>query len=542
MRVSIYARYSSDKQREASIEDQVRLCEERAAREGWRVVKRYTDHAISGASLIRGGIQALMQDAQSGKFDLVLTESLDRISRDQEDIAGVYKRLRFAGVKIHTLSEGEIAELHIGFTGTMSALYLKSLGEKTWRGQSGRVRAGKSGGGNCYGYDVVRGPSNAGEPERGGRCVNEKEAAIVSYVFNEYAAGKSPKAIAHALNRRKVPGPAGKAWGPSTINGNWRRGTGILNNELYIGRLVWNRLAYVKNPNTGKRVSRLNKKSALIITDVPELRIIDEDLWERVKERQRGLRKLPSFHEKQRPRMLLSYLLKCGCCGGGFSKVSQNHYGCSTARNKGTCHNRITIRQDTLEGLVIGALQSRLMDPTLLAEFCDEYTRHLNRLRTEKNASLIAARGELARLTKQRENIIQAIKDGVPATEVKDDLARIVMRREELEALLAGTKEEPVLLHPNMGAEYRKQVANLAQVLNREENRGEAADILRSLVDRIELRPNQQGKLEIDLYGDLAGILTLAGKKARPLDQNDLSVQQVKVVAGVGFEPTTFRL
>jgi hypothetical protein len=95
-----------------------------------------------------------------------------------------------------------------------------------------------------------------------------------------------------------------------------------------------------------------------------------------------------------------------------------------------------------------------------------------------------------------------------------------------LEALLAGTKEEPVLLHPNMGAEYRKQVANLAQVLNREENRGEAADILRSLVDRIELRPNQQGRLEIDLYGDLAGILTLAGKKARPLDQDDLSVQQ----------------
>src|SRR5215813_6488149 len=199
MRVSIYARYSSDKQREASIEDQVRLCEERAARENWRVVKRYTDHAISGASLMRRGIQALMQDAQSGKFDVVLTESLDRISRDQEDIAGVYKRLRFAGIKIHTLSEGKIAELHIGFTGTMSALYLKSLGEKTWRGQSGRVRAGKSGGGNCYGYEIVRGPggNNPSEPERGGRCINDEQAAIVSYVFNEYAAGKSPKAIAH---------------------------------------------------------------------------------------------------------------------------------------------------------------------------------------------------------------------------------------------------------------------------------------------------------------------------------------------------------
>ena len=445
-------------------------------------------------------------------------------------------------MKIYTLSEGEIAELHIGFTGTMSALYLKNLGEKTWRGQSGRIRAGKSGGDNRYGYDVVRPSSNAIKPERGDRRINEKEAVIVNYVFNEYAAGKSPRAIAHALNKRNIRGPAGKNWGSSTINGNWRRGTGILNNELYIGRLVWNRLAYIKNPDTGKRVSRANDESALIITDVPELRIIDQDLWERVKERQRGLRKLSSFHEKQRPRMLLSYLLKCGGCGGGFSKVSQHHYGCSTARNKGTCHNRLTVRQETLEGLVIGGLQSRLMAPALLAEFCDEYTRYLNRLRMENNASLCSAREELARLIRQRENIIQAIKDGVPAAEVKDDLACIVERRQGLETLLAAAKEEPVLLHPNMAAQYHQQVANLAQVLNRKENRGEAADILRSLIDRIELRPNQQGKLEIDLYGDLAGILTLAGNRGKPLDQNDQSVQQVKVVAGVGFEPTTFRL
>src|SRR5262249_58099996 len=151
------------------IEDQVRLCEERAAREGWRVAKRYTDHAISGASLMRRGIQALMQDAQSGKFDLVLTESLDRISRDQEDIAGVYKRLRFAGVKIYTLSEGEIAELHIGFTGTMSALYLKNLGEKTWRGPMGSGRAGKTGSGKGYSNGVVGGSETAGEPAARGR-------------------------------------------------------------------------------------------------------------------------------------------------------------------------------------------------------------------------------------------------------------------------------------------------------------------------------------------------------------------------------------
>src|SRR5262249_39791329 len=89
-----------------------------------------------------------------------------------------------------------------------------------------RTRAGrKIWWGNCYGYDVVRSSSKAGEPERGDHRVNEKEAAIVLHIFNEYVAGKSPKAIAHALNKRNIPGPTGKAWGPSTINGNWRRGT-----------------------------------------------------------------------------------------------------------------------------------------------------------------------------------------------------------------------------------------------------------------------------------------------------------------------------
>jgi DNA invertase Pin-like site-specific DNA recombinase len=238
-KVAIYARYSSSNQREASIEDQVRLCQERAAREGWTVTQTYTDHAISGASLIRPGIQALMSDAQSGKFDLVIAESLDRISRDQEDIAGLYKRLTFAGVRIITLSEDPISELHIGLKGTMGALYLKDLADKTRRGLRGRVEDGKSGGGNSYGYDVVKSFTDAGDPERGQRTINDRQAAIVRQIFNDYAAGKSPRAIAMALNKQNIPAPSGSkkakgGWGPSTINGNWQRGTGILNNELVI--------------------------------------------------------------------------------------------------------------------------------------------------------------------------------------------------------------------------------------------------------------------------------------------------------------------
>ncbi len=180
---AIYARYSSDRQRGASIEDQVRLCGERAAREGWRIKGTYTDHAVSGESLLRPGIQALLKDALAGRFDLIVTESLDRISRDQEDIAGVYKRLRFADVRIVTLSEGEIGELHVGLKGTMGALYLRDLADKTRRGLRGRVEAGRSGGGNSYGYDVVVKASTAGEPDRGERRTNEEQAAVVRRIF-----------------------------------------------------------------------------------------------------------------------------------------------------------------------------------------------------------------------------------------------------------------------------------------------------------------------------------------------------------------------
>ena len=74
----------------------------------------YTDRAISGASLLRPGIQELIQDAQRGHFTIVLAEAMDRLSRDQEDIAGLFKRMTFAGVKLVTLSEGDVSQLHVG--------------------------------------------------------------------------------------------------------------------------------------------------------------------------------------------------------------------------------------------------------------------------------------------------------------------------------------------------------------------------------------------------------------------------------------------
>ncbi len=199
MKVAIYARYSSDNQRDASIADQLRICREFAARQDWTVIQEFTDHAISGATLLRSGFQALMRDALNRRFDVVLAESLDRFSRDQEDTAGLFKRLTFAGVNIVTLAEGDITHLHIGFKGTMNALFLKDLAEKTHRGLRGRVESGKAGGGLCYGYRVVKSLAG-GTLTTGERAIEPGEAGIVERIFREYVAGIAPKAIAKRLN------------------------------------------------------------------------------------------------------------------------------------------------------------------------------------------------------------------------------------------------------------------------------------------------------------------------------------------------------
>lgn len=136
-------------------------------------------------------------------------------------------------MKIITLTEGEIGTMHVGLKGTMNALFLKDLADKTRRGLRGKIEKGLSGGGIAYGYEVAG---------KGERKISEAQAAIIRRIFQEYAYdNKSPKAIAAQLNAENIPSPSGGNWSQSTINGNRQRGTGILNNDLYQGRLVWNR-------------------------------------------------------------------------------------------------------------------------------------------------------------------------------------------------------------------------------------------------------------------------------------------------------------
>jgi site-specific DNA recombinase len=467
-RAVIYARYSSDNQRDASIEDQVRQCRARIDQEGWQRGQVYSDHAISGATTLRPGYQKMLEDARAGRFEVLVAEALDRLSRDQENIAGLFKQLSFAGVRLITLSEGEIGELHVGLKGTMNALFLKDLAQKTRRGLEGRIRQGKSGGGLCFGYDIVHSVDPAGEPVHGERRINQIEAAIVRRVFEEFAKGRSPRAIAGALNKETIPGPASKTWGPSTIYGNWRRSTGILNNELYIGRLVWNRQQFIKDPNTGRRQARLNPETKWIIESVPHLRILDDQLWNLVKERQRASQSRVMTKDKgirseraRRPRYLLSGLLRCGTCGGGFFKISQSHYGCSTARNKGTCNNLLTLRRDELEAKVLDGLRHQLMHPEMVRTFVDEFHREVNRQASEQDAGRDCATRDLAKTEREIRRLIEAIKAGVPGAAVKNEMTTLEARRIDLLGQLKGAPPPIPRLHPNIAEVYRQKIASL---------------------------------------------------------------------------------
>lgn len=540
-RAAIYARYSSDNQREASIEDQVRLCKELIEMNGWMLTQTYTDAATSGASLIRPGIQSLIQDAMANRFDIIVTEALDRISRDQADVAGLYKRLVFADVGLQSLSEGKISELHVGLKGTMNALFLKDLADKTRRGLRGRVEAGRSGGGNSFGYDVVDERDSNGEPIKGKRTINIEQAEIVRRIFKNYADGLSPRSIAKDLNSETVAGPRGSGWTASTINGNATRGTGILNNELYIGRLIWNRLRYIKDPDSGKRVSRLNPKSDWIIKEMVNLRIIDQALWGRVKARQKiakrdtrtDLKGDKPFWDRRRPRFLFSGLIKCGQCGGGYTKISSNLFGCAAVRNKGTCDNKLNMRRDVLEDSVLNGLKQKLMEPEMFKVFAAEFMKEVNRLRLNSSANRNKQKLDLEKINVKVKRLVGAIADGIDAKSVKGELMELEAKKEELEYTLTEASVDEPLLHPNLAEVYRAKVADLHDALNAEDTKAEAFELIRSLVDKIVLTPDA-GKLRIDLYGELAGILSICSGKQKAADQMINGLEQIKMVAGGG--------
>lgn len=516
MTSAIYARYSSDLQSERSIDDQFDLARTYAAREGLAVAVTYEDRAMSGASMQqRAGLQQLMRDAAAGRFTVLIVESLDRLSRDQADLATLYKRLTFQGVEIREVHGGTATPLNAAVRGLIGTLFLSDLAAKTRRGQAGRIRDGKSAGGKAYGYAAV--PGQPGE-----LVIVEHEAEIVRKIFQSYAEGQSPRTIAASLNADRIPPILGARWNASTIQGRKDRGNGILGNALYAGELVWNKVRMLKHPDSGRRISRANPPEQWQRKPVPQLRIIDEDLWARAQARRRVMD--PRGNATRHQKHVFSGLLKCHVCGGSLvAKGRKNgipRIECATRKESGSCSNNRVYALPRLEKAIIATLRHELAHPQLLETYVLEYNAERRRLAREASSNRGALEKRLAAVTGELERTVSLMCKGL--VEPERHAPRVKELEQEERALIAQLNAAPtaevITLHPQALARYREQVEDVAKGFA---GGTPAAQQLRALIARVVVKPDYsfeiQGRLA-ELIGmptfppKLGGVLVVAGE------------------------------
>ncbi len=531
LKAAIYARYSSSLQRPTSIEDQITLCSSAAPRCGCEVAEEhvYTDVEISGATSQRPGYQTLMQAAKAKQFDAIIVEGQDRIWRDQAEMHAALRRLRFWDVRVYSIETGadltgKMGNIVATVMGLRDETFLDALREKTHRGQMGQVMRGYSGGARAFGYrsEPIHDPARKdayGQLVIVGyrRVVHSEEAAVVKRIFKMYVAGHSPKVIARQLNDEGVPPPRWRdgaplrGWTPTTIHGCPKKAIGILNNPLYIGRVIWNRSQKLRNPDTGKRITRRRPETEWVHTDVPDLRIVSDELWNQVQVRRKVQRR---YHRPQggRPaRYLFTGLLVCKVCGSHYVAKTRNYYGCASNINRGAsiCPNTRLVRRDVLEERILRAVEERVFSPEAVAYLTRQANAALQRLVRQRATTDGRRQGletNLAQARAELGNVTAAIRQGIITPTTKAMLEDAEARVARLETSLADLPDLPtkaVAVIPSVIAAHLK---DLRGMVVRDTERARA--ILRDLLGEITLQPDDKGLVAV-LQGNVRGILGL---------------------------------
>jgi len=493
-RAALYARFSSDLQKDRSIDDQLALCRVHAQRESLKVVATFADRAKSGATLFdRQQLWELMQAAKRKEFDVLVVEALDRLSRDQEDLPGIYKRLEFAGVKIRTCNEGETTKLHIGIRGLVSSLFLSDLGAKVRRGHAGRVREGKFPGAVTYGYRAI-----TGKP--GEREIDPEQAKVVLRIFKEYAADRSPRKIAADLMSDGIPAPGGNTWNHQTfIGGRYKRG--IIGNPLYVGTIIWNTHTTIINPDTGKKAKRAAPAADHITVDAPQLRIVPQHLWDAANavRKNRGISKFGPTGKVVRKATnnkehLLNGLLRCECGSHmritNTSRSGNSRVACAAAHQHQTCDHSKTYDIETLQTAVLDCMRDQLTDPARIQKavraFHDEWATQKRKV--TGNANTIKKR--LADIEAATVRFVNALEKGsMPTTVIEERLSSLETERvglaERLRVVDAQNGSNVIELHPQTLKAYCEAVDKLHLSFANDQDHAANRSAFRNIIDRI---------------------------------------------------------
>ena len=553
-RAAIYKRYSSDQQRPSSIVDQQRRCEAYADTHSLEVVSEYADEAEKGWNRERKQYQAMLASAKRGEFEVLLVDDLSRLFRDAGEQHTTLQRLRILGIQVIAVAEGwdsqaPGAKLTAGFKGIMNEQALEVIALHTHRGLEGRVMEGMSAGGDVYGY--VTEPVFHGTREVGRRrVVVDKEADVVRSIYADYAAGLSPARIADRLNAQGVVGPRGGLWGRNAIYGDRRDLSGILNNPIYRGELIWNRSKFLRDPDTGTRIKQRNPEEEWVRTQAPELCIISDDLHSEVQARMtetahKGEAVRKGMGEKARSgadgKYLLTGLLQCSVCGGPISSTGLNLFGCSVRHNRGVhaCANDVKFRRDAAEQRVIEALRSRLFTAEALDKYVSHLASELSNQSSSTEAATTALRKDLQDAEKGIANCVRFIVQGNNHPSIAAQLTGLEAKASTVRDELSKLKSKPGLSEADveaLKAAGLEALENLPELLAGATS--EARTILGRLLGMSVVEPSpDKTSLEIKMAGQMTGLLAIPAVK-----QRSKTARLGNVVARAGFEPATFGL
>lgn len=550
-RIGLYGRHSTTLQTATSSSDQVASCSSLVTYLGGSVIDTWLDPEMSGYRRDRAGLKSLLAAVEAGKVDTIVCESLDRLARDAEDVAWLGKKLSFHRVQLHTISEGHVNEIKFAVAGLLGAIFLKHLVDKTLRGMQAAILAGRTAGGRVYGYKRVVRLGADGERIRGLIEIDDGQAAVVRQIFQWFASGLSSIQIAKRLNEEGVPGPRGGQWNASTVRGDPAKLVGILNNPLYVGRLVWGRRHWRRTPDSEKRERRyrLRDQSEWVEIAVPDLRIVDDALFEAAQAEIRSRKRASSAASpagRNRAKHLLSGLIRFSCCGSNYTISGKDYYRCAGQKERGTCGNRISVRKGPLETATLAVLQEYLLTEGHAQLFVEEFERETRRLGNRERCDENAAEARLKQLETELANLYQNLLAGLASPALRSMITDREAEKARLESSCGGSAAKGNTVsavlppHGELRRQFRAKVADLRASLDDDAARPEAAEILSRLIESVMIYPDEPGGPQAEVVAKVEDLIAFA--------TNDNAAREgggcgsMSVVAGTGFEPVTFRL
>ncbi|HHV99993.1 MAG TPA: recombinase family protein [Clostridiaceae bacterium] len=445
MKAAAYARYSSDNQREESIEAQLRAIREYCVRNGIQLVKMYTDEARSATTDDRPGFLQMIKDSEMGLFSAVIVHKLDRFSRDRYDSAFYKRQLKKNGVRLISVLENlddspESIILESVLEG-MAEYYSRNLAREIMKGmKETALQCRHTGGKPPLGYDVAEDKTYK---------INEHEARIVKLIFEMYASGKGYGDIIHKLNQEGYRTQTGRPFGKNSLHE-------ILRNEKYRGVYIYNRSV---SKQAGKRNHHKSKSEDEIIKiegGIP--RIIDDETWEAVQKRMSKNKKSPASN-KAKEIYLLSGLIYCGKCGGamvgnrrrsGTSKALYVAYECSTRKRTKKCDMK-DVSKNIVENAVIEHLEKNVFSPEAINELVDKISEYAKSQSKEINRDIKAFTDQLAGVQTEINNIVAAIAKGMYHESMKAKMDEIEAKKANLTIKLEEAKLQAQTHSPTPG-------------------------------------------------------------------------------------------